>query len=113
MTNPTDSVKLSMADITQADCDAAADLIEAYFQGNTTLRQLAEDFRSGHKSGPWPATFAAHRLRSTDDLLEALEGLKPWVEEWAEISDYPPGKAKMKIAIRNAESAIARHRGTV
>ncbi|CAB4137733.1 hypothetical protein UFOVP326_65 [uncultured Caudovirales phage] len=40
-------------------------------------------------------------------LLASVQELLPWVREWAELSTYLPGKAKMNAAIRRAEAAVA------
>jgi hypothetical protein len=48
---------------------------------------------------------AASDLRA-EKMREAVEQLLPWVEEWSEVSDYPPGKARMRKAIKIAHAAL-------
>lgn len=48
-----------------------------------------------------------NEMRALDPVLaEALEAALPWVEEWAELSDYPPGKAEMRAVINRARVAL-------
>jgi len=60
--------------ITQADREAAADLIEAYWFGagdaHDDMRRLAQSYRNGHNQGVWALAFARHRLENADDEEE-------------------------------------------
>lgn len=69
-----------IVEVTQADRDAAADLIDGYFSGHgdycEAMRGLAKSLRAGHISGPWVAAFSRHRLSALEGvagLVEALE----------------------------------------
>ena len=50
----------------EADREAAADLIEAYWQGSgpqhEQMRRLAQSYRDGHTQGVWADAFMRHRL---------------------------------------------------
>lgn len=49
--------------VTQADRDAAADLIESYWGGaDAGMMKLAKSYRSGHCGGVFARAFARHRL---------------------------------------------------
>ena len=51
--------------VTQADRDAAADLIELYWRRgcgvDRQMQNLADSIRAGHSAGPFPAAFARYR----------------------------------------------------
>lgn len=114
----TDSVKLS---VIQADRDMAASLL-------TTSGDTATDFIVAVLAGKEDECrhvqhFAAHRLRATDDLLDALEELRSFVAIMVGIGpdaiipetiDTPLGvPVKIGAMMRDATATIARHRGTV
>lgn len=69
--------------VTQADLNAAADLIEAYWCGaDASMMRLAKDIRNGHSQGVFPRAFARHRQQAEasfkareDALVEALGAL--------------------------------------
>lgn len=68
--------------VTQADRDAAADLISAYWQHDERMQKLAQSYRDGHTQGVWALAFARHRLASTSN--SAL------VERCAQIAERYP-----------------------
>ena len=65
-----------MVEVTQADRDAAAALIECYWSGaDAGMMRLAKDYRNGHSQGVFVRTFAAHRIASTTALQADNERL--------------------------------------
>lgn len=74
----------------------------------------AKAYLASKKNADIPGTFTAiyRAMRPLDPevqaLVEAAAELIPWVAEWAEMSDYPPGKAKMRLALERANAALAR-----
>lgn len=59
--------------VTQADRDAAAGLIDAYFSGDSAMTALAQSYRGGYSHGAFPQAFARHRHEAQLPLLEMLE----------------------------------------
>lgn len=60
-------------EVTQADLDAAAELIEQYWSGSdANMMKLADSTRKGHRQGAFPRAFARHRQESTIELQEKL-----------------------------------------
>lgn len=75
MTTPDNpSPQARAVEVTQADREAAADLIERYWSGagaeHDTMRRLAQSCRSGHSQGVWAIAFARHRVQAEADALE-------------------------------------------
>lgn len=94
--------------VTQEDREAAADLLRDIWGGRTTK---ARKVRAGDRDDDGTVqTFAAHRLRATDDLLEVLERLS----KLTPIAANAPTANDFHLTVKAiADSAIARHRGTV
>ncbi len=61
----------------QADLNAAADLIEQYWSGaDASMMKLARSIRAGHSQGVFPRAFAEHRLKAEADLRAEYAGLE-------------------------------------
>lgn len=79
--SPLPSDEAGVVEITQADCDAAADLIDAYWHGaNVGMRNVARSYRAGHRHGVFAHAFARHRIAALspapvdEEAVERLEG---------------------------------------
>jgi len=60
------------SEITQADREAAAALIEAYWSGaDASMMKLAASYRAGHSQGVFVRAMAAHRAAAVAELVEA------------------------------------------
>ena len=112
-TKPTDSVKLS---VIQADRDAAADYL--YGTDQTRYEEPQRDMRTGLRDDkPTVQAFAAHRLRATDDLLDALEkkaddeftrGYLIAVANLSNLHDQPTIAADVLAELGESEGVIKR-----
>lgn len=101
---PTPGACSCVAPAFQTDKDAAVNLAHA-------LGLSAEQFTSG-AADILVASLAAHRLRATDDLLDALEEIELLATNhggWFENDAWGWGQSMGSLA----RAAIARHRGTV
>ena len=62
---------------TQADRDAAAELIERYWSGaNENMMKLAKSYRAGHSHGAFVRAMQAHRIASNTEAANAQEVLQ-------------------------------------
>lgn len=66
-----------MVEVTEADRLAAAELIEAYWQGfgqqHDLMRKLAQRYRAGHAQGVWTYAFARHREAHMEKAAQIAE----------------------------------------
>ena len=77
--------------VTQADREAAASFIEAYWNCDASMLKLAASYRAGHTGGIFARAFARHRLASTqpapafprEEATDAmvLAGARVWLGE--------------------------------
>lgn len=101
--------------VTQADADAAADLIERYFPTNSGMLSLAGSFRRGHLQGVWPYAFARHR---TSTALPLAHPAAPQGDEGELCGPFPTSiwvnrveglKSHLRIIANDARDSEDRH----
>ena len=73
-------------EITWADREAAAALIEQYWQGHgedhLDMRRLAQNYREGHAQGVWAWAFARHRmLGMAEGAAQERAEIVAWLRE--------------------------------
>lgn len=66
-----------MVEVTQADREAAAELIESYWLGtgieHEQMQRLAQSYRAGHTQGVWADAFARHRIAALEEAARICE----------------------------------------
>jgi hypothetical protein len=91
--------------VTQADLDAAADLIEQYWSGSdANMIRLAQETRNGHRQGAFPRAFARHREQSTAPLEAQIAVLCEALDK----AFRADTRAEVKMIAR---AALAQHKG--
>ena len=71
------------ADVTEADREAAADLIERYWSGaDANMMKLAASYRAGHSHGVFVRAFADHRIAAFEaGRVAGLEEAASWHDQ--------------------------------
>jgi hypothetical protein len=96
--------------VTQADLNAAADLIEQYWSGaDESMMRLAKDTRNGHRQGAFPRAFARHRLATQADALAVMREAEGALAELA--AEKPGARPRALRTLANLRAAIARREG--
>lgn len=82
-----------MVEVTQADRDAAADLIEAYWHDSDAgMMKLARSYREGHSQGVFVRAFARHRIAALTTPSDRASGQGDgWQVETVRDIDVPKG----------------------
>jgi len=118
MTNETESAGV---EVTQADREAAAALIETYWSGSdASMLKLAASYRAGHSQGVWARAFARHRTTAEAGKRELVEALRVLSRafEWhmtqhrnlsRVVFSFDAESAPTEDAIRKLVATLAKH----
>lgn len=104
-----------MTEVTEADCEAAAELIEHYWSDGSddavAMRRLAQSYRAGHTQGVWAHAFARHReaaeLRGKLAMREAAKVTALSEKVDVSVSDDKHSDLAYNLACDHIADAIA------